>query len=245
MRDVVKVAERAKKFARNRKPLSGRETPLQISLSKFAETCQKAFGPKRRKAYELLLTKYGLSWDSIFAENLTDLQHKILWEIPLKHRPKYHKASASPFADLHIAAQKILARSPSGKGLTACSLARELNVSRMTLYRKPYGKDAVRSVINFSTRHSGKVPNKEQQSNPEEKARQKKLSGDDLDYLDHGRKMNSVADEKIQEWYKHSGADTRKAIKKAYPRLRLSGMVTVQSAKIHLPGKALRAHGNF
>jgi hypothetical protein len=84
----------------------------------------------------------------MLTENLTDEQDRVFWGLPI-HKVVTRQMNAAtklPHFDLHIAGKNILARSPSGKGLTACALAKELKVSRMTLYRK-FGKDKLREVL--------------------------------------------------------------------------------------------------
>lgn len=157
LRELFKVIERLKKFARVRAPFPKGDRPLfdKELFQMLADGGQE----RHTRASRLLLATHGLSEETLSRERLTSDQKRILDNTPL-HRaitPNMREAARLPYSDLHIAAQKMLARSPSGKGLTVRSLARELKTSRMTLYRK-HGQKKLRGVLNFALKQAMELP---------------------------------------------------------------------------------------
>jgi hypothetical protein len=148
----IELEQRVGKFARRRTPLSESDARLQRSIKRLSSA-------ESLRTADLLLASHGFTRETVFTEKLTDEQHDVIWETPIQEAitPRLREAAKLPHSDLHIAAKSILARSPSGKGLSVRALAGELKISRMTLYRN-FGKDNLRAVLNFALKQAGELP---------------------------------------------------------------------------------------
>jgi hypothetical protein len=141
LREQLKVIERVKKFARVRSSLPKNN---QILFDKEAWQWLADGGwEKLTKANALLLSAYGLDHQTSLTEKLPNDLRRLLCDTPIHKAISQKMFSAAQLgqADLHKAARLILSRSPSGNALSAKALARELKMSRATLYRKFLAKD--------------------------------------------------------------------------------------------------------
>jgi AcrR family transcriptional regulator len=230
--EQLRVSECIEKFARHRGSFPEDYLP---PFDKELLEWLKDGGQKRyKRATRLLLATHGLSNETFLTERLTDEQSRILDHTPIDTAitPEMRRAGKLPHSDLHVAARAILSRSASGK-VTARALAAELKVSRMTLYRKPYGKDALRAVINFTMRQTGKAPLERQQQNGEDDIRRRKLTAlnaNNREHFNRSLRMTVDAEKAIHLWYRQCNSTTRKKLERLYPALRLASKVTAQAS---------------
>ncbi len=142
-----------------------RRTPLKASEAKLLKTVAQVFSPASLRRDDLLLASHGLNRKTLFTERLTDEQELVFWQTPIEGAitPRICRAADMPHSVLHVAAKMMLARDPSGKTLTAANLARELKLSRATLYRH-FAPEKIRQALelNFAANElaktSGELP---------------------------------------------------------------------------------------
>ena len=138
LKTVTIIQNRVSSFARRRSPQPEylREIYNKITallLLRKGGTIQETL-----RAHALVLAAHGLTDKTIFTEHLPEELRTLIFDTPLSQAisPEIIRGSQQKVAVLHVAARAILSRSPSGKGLTAKLLAKELNFSRATLYRR-------------------------------------------------------------------------------------------------------------
>jgi transposase len=219
IQEALEVEKRVKGFSRRRSPVPMPFSEDTQRMIREEMQWQSNGGRKKlNEATDLLLAMHGFSKETLAKEKKTAEQKRILDDTPLSMAlaPRIWRAAEERHSILHVAATKILARSHTGKGLNARALAKELKVSRMTLYRK-FGKDRIRSTINLT------LPGKRDLPNPNGRDDTDRLKGRSKGAPKlGGNKMQRDAEQEAKRIYPQRNNRMKKLLRSVYPHLKFT-----------------------